>query len=334
MDFNMILSINTKNNTVLMTSIPRDYYLEVPGKNGLKDKLSFINAYGEDMNRKTLEKLFDTKIDYQVIFNTSSLVKITDYVGGIEFCSDKSYTTTHALIEDSYDDSKGVKFRVKKGCQHLNGIQTLTVARERLNLYGGDKARQENCQKIMLAIFKKLASSKTLVNYNETLNELSYLYETNISRSIVSSLISNYIDNPKDWTINYQIVDGTAGNDLVHSSDSLFRLEYTKKEFVFFFELLKYSFVCCTNYYDSDDLEKCNGIPSTLLLINHEDEVLLLLHDICSVIRKFTSYLATKFNHFIEEEIVRQEKIKIKERYNRNIKQRINDAKEMIQEWE
>lgn len=123
-------------------------------------------------------------------------------------------------------------------------------------------------------------------------------------------------------------------NDLVHSSDSLFRLEYTKKEFVFFFELLKYSFVCCTNYYDSDDLEKCNGIPSTLLLINHEDEVLLLLHDICSVIRKFTSYLATKFNHFIEEEIVRQEKIKIKERYNRNIKQRINDAKEMIQELE
>ena len=73
----------------------------------------------------------------------------------------------------------------------------------------------------MLAIFKKLVSSKTLVNYNETLNELSYLYETNISRSIVSSLISNYIDNPKDWTISYQIVDGTAGNDLVHSSSTL-----------------------------------------------------------------------------------------------------------------
>ena len=31
----------------------------------------------------------------------------------------------------------------------------------------------------------------------------------------------NYIDNPKDWTINYQIVDGTAGNDLVHSSSTL-----------------------------------------------------------------------------------------------------------------
>lgn len=54
MDFNMILSINTKNNTVLMTSIPRDYYLEVPGKNGLKDKLSFINAYGEDIDRKSV----------------------------------------------------------------------------------------------------------------------------------------------------------------------------------------------------------------------------------------------------------------------------------------
>ena len=132
----------------------------------------------------------------------------------------------------------------------------------------------------------------------------------------------------------FEIV-ATTGVERRHSNrSSPAGLEYTKKEFVFFFELLKYSFVCCTNYYDSDDLEKCNGIPSTLLLINHEDEVLLLLHDICSVIRKFTSYLATKFNHFIEEEIVRQEKIKIKERYNRNIKQRINDAKEMIQEWE
>ena len=68
---------------------------------------------------------------------------------------------------------------------------------------------------------KLFEDNKTLVNYNETLNELSYLYETNISRSIVSSLISNYIDNPKDWTINYQIVDGTAGNDLVHSSNTL-----------------------------------------------------------------------------------------------------------------
>ena len=73
----------------------------------------------------------------------------------------------------------------------------------------------------MLAIFKKLVSSKALVNYNETLNELSDFYETNIPRSIVNVLINNYIDNPKDWTINYQIVDGTAGNDLVHSSSTL-----------------------------------------------------------------------------------------------------------------
>lgn len=53
-DVNMILTINPDTKTVLMTSIPRDYYVSVNGKTGLKDKLTHAGIYGIDTSRKTL----------------------------------------------------------------------------------------------------------------------------------------------------------------------------------------------------------------------------------------------------------------------------------------
>ena len=44
---------------ILLTSIPRDYYVQVHGKSGLKDKLTHAGIYGLDTSRKTLEDLFD-----------------------------------------------------------------------------------------------------------------------------------------------------------------------------------------------------------------------------------------------------------------------------------
>ena len=159
MDFNAVASINTAKHTVILTSIPRDYYLNIPGSE-VKDKLSFMSAYGRDTNKEAVENLLGINIDYSVYINTNSLVDIVDYVGGIDYCSDEAFTTTHALVLNTYNDS-GKKLYVKEGCQHVNGIEALTIARERVNIHGGDSQRQKNCQKIMLAIFNKLITPKT-----------------------------------------------------------------------------------------------------------------------------------------------------------------------------
>ena len=113
MDFNMIVSINTKTHEVLFTSMPRDYYIEVDGYNGKKDTLSYMGALGITTNMKSIEKLFNIKIDYYLSIKTTSLVRLVDEVGGINYCSDDAYTTTHAMILDSYDDTKGKKLFVK-----------------------------------------------------------------------------------------------------------------------------------------------------------------------------------------------------------------------------
>jgi anionic cell wall polymer biosynthesis LytR-Cps2A-Psr (LCP) family protein len=39
-DVNLVVSVNPKTNKILITSIPRDYYVSLAGKSGLKDKLT------------------------------------------------------------------------------------------------------------------------------------------------------------------------------------------------------------------------------------------------------------------------------------------------------
>lgn len=222
MDFNMIITVNMKKHQILMTSIPRDYYIPVTGLNGRKDTLSFMGALGHgiETNRKSLEEFFGVDLSYYVKIDTKSLVGIVDEVGGIDYCSDVSYWTTHAMILDDYDDSKGEKLYVQKGCHHLNGIETLTVARERKAFPGGDRQRQKNCQDIIQAIFKQLLSTNTITNYNNILNSLSDLYQTNIPREKITDLLYETI-NGASWEFQEQSVNGSDGQNYVRLTNIL-----------------------------------------------------------------------------------------------------------------
>lgn len=214
-DFNMIISINTKTREILLTSIPRDYYIEVYGKEGRRDTLSFMGSYGITNNIKSLEKFFDIELNYYMKIKGESLVEIVDAVGGINYCSDSSFTTTHSTVLNTYDDSKGKRLYIKRGCQELNGIEALTVARERKAFVGGDRVRQENCMRIMLSIFDKFKSTNTIANYNNILTSLSNLYETTIPKSIVTDIVKDII-NGNDYNIISQSVNGTSSYDFVY----------------------------------------------------------------------------------------------------------------------
>lgn len=215
MDFNMVLTINMDTHKVLMTSFPRDYYIPVSGFDGRRDTLSFMGARGVETNRKSLEEFLGIDLGYFVKIQTHSLVGIVDEIGGIEYCSDVTFTTTHAKILDDYDDRKGEKMYVTKGCHHFNGIETLTVARERLAFPDGDRQRQRNCQQIIKAILKQLISVNTITNYNNILNSLNELYQTNLPREVITDLIKETIDGA-NWEILEQSVNGSDSENYVH----------------------------------------------------------------------------------------------------------------------
>ena len=52
-DVNMIMTIDPKNKRILLTSIPRDYYVQLHGTTGYKDKLTHSGIYGSEKTKTT-----------------------------------------------------------------------------------------------------------------------------------------------------------------------------------------------------------------------------------------------------------------------------------------
>lgn len=213
-DYNLIATVNLNTHKIVLTSIPRDYYIDVPAYN-MKDTLMCLGSLDSEVSKEALEKLFDIKIDYTVNFNTTSLVNIVDAVNGIDFCSDYDFTTTHALVTNTYDDTKGKKLHVNKGCKTYNGTEILAIARERNAFPGRDRYRQKNCRQILINIAQKLASATTLTNYTEVLNSFDGLYTTDMNDKTVKSLIKSALEN-KNFEVVEQSVDGTDGIGIGH----------------------------------------------------------------------------------------------------------------------
>ena len=217
-DYNLIATVNTKTKKVVLTSIPRDYYVDVPGY-GMKDTLMCMGSLDPEVSKEALEKLFNTKIDYTVSLNTNSLVDVVDAVGRVEFCSDISFRTTHALVLNTYDDSKGRKLYVQKGCDTYNGIEILAIARERNAFPGRDRVRQKNCRQILINIMKKMASTTTLTNYSEIMESLDGLYTTDMNDKVIKKLVRTALENP-NFEIIEQSVDGTDHEGIGHLGTS------------------------------------------------------------------------------------------------------------------
>lgn len=213
-DYNLILTVNTKTHKMVLTSIPRDYYIDVPGYN-MKDTLMCLGSIDSEVSKEALEKLFDIKINYTINLNTNSLVGIVDSIDGVEFCSDIDFTTTHALVTNTYDDTKGRKLYVPKGCNTYNGVEILAIARERNAFPGRDRYRQKNCRQILLNIAKKLASTTTLTNYNEIINSFDGLYTTDMNDKTIKQLIKSALEDT-NFEIIEQSVDGTDGIGVGH----------------------------------------------------------------------------------------------------------------------
>ena len=211
----MVITVNRKTKKVLLTSIPRDYNIYMPAL-GMKDSLEFASVWGVNVPKEALEELFDINIDYYLKINTQSLVDLVDVLDGVDFCSDKSFYTTHAVIIDSYDDSTGNKLYVKEGCHEYNGIEILTIARERLAYREGDRQRQKNCQQIMINIFNKMLDFDTVFNYVNILDKLSDLYNTNIPDKLITGMIKDIIDGNK-YSIDTQSVDGHADGGYIRA---------------------------------------------------------------------------------------------------------------------
>lgn len=206
-DVNMIMTINPTTNEILLTNIPRDYYVQLHGTTGLKDKLTHAGVYGINKSIQTIEDLMDIDINYYVRVNFNTLIKVVDTIGGIEIDSDKAFTP--------YTDPS---CPIKKGINKLDGKCALAFSRERHAYLEGDRHRGQNQQQVITKIIEKMTESSTLISkYSSILNTLEGSFQTSLSTDEIYALIKMQLNDMPHWNITSQAVDGTGSMSYTHS---------------------------------------------------------------------------------------------------------------------
>lgn len=205
-DANIIATVNTKTHEVLLTSIPRDYYVTLHSK-GAKDKLTHSGIYGINETVTTVEDLLDIDINYYVRVNFTTVIKLVDVLGGIDVYSSNSF-------------SRG-GYTFSQGYNHLNGDAALVFSRERYSFASGDNQRVKNQQAVIEAIAKKVLNSTTLLTrYTDILDSLQGSFQTNIEQDEMSSLVRSQLSNMSSWTFKNNALEGTGSYGPTYSMGS------------------------------------------------------------------------------------------------------------------
>ena len=176
----IVTQLNVNARTITMTSIPRDYLVNLGTKLGYrKINAAFAETYEatKDYNEagkaaiKAAQEISGLTIPYFAVVDFAGFEQAIDLVGGVEVEVERTFT------DYTYPDSKlgympAVTF--KKGVQTLDGKRSLIFARSRhaAGPEGSDFARSQRQQKIIQALKAKLISLNIITDAN-TVNKLT-----------------------------------------------------------------------------------------------------------------------------------------------------------------
>ena len=186
----------------MLTTIPRDYYVQLNGTTGYKDKLTHAGIYGIDKSVKTVEDLLNIKINYYVRVNFDTVVNLVNQIGGISIYSDQN-----------------LKFcNIKKGYNDLNGDCALRFARERHSYQTGDRHRGENQEEVIRAIIDKVGnSSAILTKYNSIISNLQNNFETDVSSKTIKEYIKMQTKDMPKWSVKNLNLNGYDSHNYTYS---------------------------------------------------------------------------------------------------------------------
>ena len=151
-DVNIIVTVNPNTKKILMTTLPRDSYVEIYGTDGGKDKLTHAGIYGIESSVNTIANFLQTDINYYSRVNFSSLIALVDVLGGIEVENPYAFPTNDG------------RYYFEQGTIYLDGDQALAFSRERYNLPEGDKERGRNQMRVIEGMINKVTRKENLLN--------------------------------------------------------------------------------------------------------------------------------------------------------------------------
>jgi len=177
----MLVSIDVKDNTAFMLSIPRDLWVDIPGYGHAKINEAYVDGENGDFSdagypkggmgllEETVQQTFGVKPDYYALVNYDALKDSVNAVGGIDFTVNSS--DPRGLYDPSIDwSTHGPLVKLTNGVHHLSGQQALDLARARGDAPGSygfprsDFDRTEHQREIIVDVKAKALSAGTLAN--------------------------------------------------------------------------------------------------------------------------------------------------------------------------
>ena len=190
-DAMILVSVSSKTNSIHLTSLLRDIYVEIPGHEG--NRLNAAYAYGgPELLMETLEKNFDIEVNRYMLVNFQAFANLVDAVGGVdlELSNEEVQYVNGYLVEYNQLEGRpeGTDYldTSLSGTIHLNGPQALAYCRNRY--IGTDFARTERQRKVISAAMKN-APLALVTNGSELIEGVMSNITTNLTKTELSGLM-------------------------------------------------------------------------------------------------------------------------------------------------
>lgn len=203
-DVIMIATVNPKTHTILLTSVPRDFYVTTACDagdgcmQGALDKITHTGIHGTNTTKRTVEQLLGIEINYTFKVGFDTVTELVDILGGVDVYVEPGYATTTS------------EFSVHEGVNHLNAQQALAFARERYSYTEGDRQRTKNQQQVLMGIVKEATKPSVITNYAAIMDTMANTFSTTMSNAEITDLIKYQLNNNPTWKMEQYMVDGTG----------------------------------------------------------------------------------------------------------------------------
>ena len=207
-DVIMVATVNPKTSTILLTSVPRDFYVTTACDagdgcmQGALDKITHTGIHGTNTTKRTVEQLLGIEINYTFKVGFDTVTDLVDALDGVDV------TVAPGYAVNNFNALSG--FSVHEGVNHLNGEQALAFARERYAYSEGDRQRTKNQQLVLMGIVDKVTSPTIVKNYASIMDAMANTFSTTMSNDEISDLIKYQINNNPKWKMEQYMVNGTG----------------------------------------------------------------------------------------------------------------------------
>lgn len=197
----MVVSIDRKNQKVKVTSLMRDMYVQIPGREDNRINTAYVFG-GPALALKTINSNFNLDIKNFVTVNFFGLEDLINKVGGVQI-NIKPEEVSRSLVK-------------KSGLQTLNGKQAVAYARIRY-VGNNDYERTERQRRIVNELFKTI-KSQGILKLPGTINTLLPYVETNLSNGEILKYASEAIKFNTDNIEEFRLpADGTYKSQKIRS---------------------------------------------------------------------------------------------------------------------